>query len=319
MKIKIFAFFIAVSCFIFLPGYKSAYAAGQGYRSFLQNKLSSAATKGADPALNIYSVIDSFNAFYSYDSMHYAEYNGSGGYSGANVPSGTVMDTEAGGLPGFGISYGSVPLPAFPLWYQANYSMNSGDSTYTSLLVNSSNQVTGYLSTTDHLQYINYGIRLGYALIPSDNFAIIPNAGYEWVFWNRNVTPDDPAFTNNVEHYRLDYWMAGLKSYYLMNSSLWIEGEAYYTHGINNEMAPSDEPGTASLGNKAGYLVGAKIGYILYSGNGLTVSPFIGIKYAQNQENASNRLPAYESGYIWWEPADQYNQLWINAGIKVGF
>lgn len=284
----------------------------------------------------IYSITNSFNITINKDYMHYAEHDSNG----------TTLDNEDAGIPGVNLSLEGIPNPKIPVWYELNYSDYSGNSTYTGQLQNG----VPY-DTTDHIGYINYGFRAGYAFVVDNNkMAIIPNAGFEWMNWNRNVI--NPDGSSNVEHYRFDRYLVGIKAYYLITNKLWLEGEGYYTHGTDNSMdnnafvptaylvdssgniigeAGNYENQSFELGNKSGFLFGAKIGYRAYNSGLLSISPYISANYSQLRVDKSNTIthivPAYLSNgtlvgygtYAVWEPQSQTNELFIGFGVKIGF
>lgn len=95
---------------------------------------------------------------------------------------------------------------------------------------------------------------------------------------------------------------------------------------------------------KAGYIFGLKIGYKIYKKDHISISPYIGIRYEQNKMGRSNINNISYTGTIpyygnlpsiighplsspetitipvqYLEPSDQYNQLFLQFGIKIGF
>ncbi|MCL4321249.1 MAG: hypothetical protein M0016_07460 [Deltaproteobacteria bacterium] len=261
-----------------------------------------------------YSLINSINIFYGTDYMHYAEKASAvpSGYLQSS-PVGSTLDNEAASLPGYGIKLSGIVSQNIPVYLSANFSTYVGNSDYTGAL-----QTTPPtpIESTDGSQYINYGINAGYTFnLYNGKLAIIPNVGYEWIKWNRNVKGIILGTGDNVEHYEFNHYDIGIRGYYFLTHKFWLEGNYYYL--INNSNKMTNNLGTADLGNKNGYELGAKIGYIAYRGNNIQVSPYVGINYIQDQEGQSPWMPT-NSG-IWQEPADQSNQLIFNLGIKVGF
>ncbi len=299
MKIKKYLLFLSLIFAALFFTSQNAFGGGGGY-GYPSNGNTA----------DIYSVINSFNLYYSEDYMHYAEYNGSGTYQNPLYPVGQTLDNEHANLPGFGMTLEGA-WPNLPIWFEGNFLTNTGNSSYS--------EPSG--NYTDHLQYVDGGIRVGYVILPTQNLAVIPNIGYEWVNWNRSLNPSlsAPSYSNYVEHYKLAYYMLGVKAYGLITPRFWIEAEAYYTHGNQNAMhtALSGTSFNFNLGNESGYLFGAKLGYELYKSETFQISPFVGIRYAQNKEGQSNQIPV--PGGIISEPADQYNQLWLDFGLKFGF
>jgi len=263
------------------------------------------------------SLIDSINIQINKDFMHYAEYS----------PNGQVLDTESGNLPGFGVSLEGLPDKRIPVWCEVNLHTNYGDSNYKGSIeyYNLGFKVIIPETNTDHLFYINYGGRLGYAFFLYKNrIAVIPDLGFENVNWNRNIEPanirniDVPGY---IEHYRLNYYMLGAKIYYTAYDRLWLEGELYYIHGFSNSMntvlpisAASSIATNYNLGSKSGYLLGFKIGYHANK----ILNPFIGVNYIKNEEGRSNIINLGNGLFI-NEPSDRYKQLLVDFGLKILF
>ncbi len=264
-------------------------------------------------------LINSFDLYFSEDYMHYAEHSVNG-TDAPYYPAGSTYDNEAAKLPGWGIgiSYFSKKLP---IYYELNLSSNAGKSNYSGGLT-CGGVPCGYSSSIDGLMYINYGAKLGYVfLFNDDQLALIPNAGYEYIDWNRNVI--NPDGSSNVEHYKLDHWLFGILAFVKpLDSNFWTQVYGYYTLNYNNSMNRySNTLGqsiTYNLGSGNGYIFGGKIGYEAYKNNNLMISPYVGIDYIQNKEGRSNNI-YYPNGSYTWEPQDQSNQLIFNLGIKVSF
>lgn len=326
----------------------------------------------------IYSITNSLNITINKNYMHYAE----------NVPGGITLDKENADIPGVNLSLEGIPNPKIPVWYEINYSNYNGNSTYTGGTQSTQSTYGSFapaptptttptqtttpttttppsppsistnsihLENTDHIGYINYGIRAGYAFIlDNSKLAIIPNAGFEWMNWNRDLEPvPSLGIGGYTEHYRFGRFLAGIKAYYLITERLWIEGEGYYTHGVDNSMdtntfvprayevnssgdiinmAGNYERQSFELGDKSGFLFGAKIGCAAYKSQSVSISPYISVNYEQFGVNKSNSIaiysiPAYLSngnlyGYAKYtidEPQSQTNEFIIGFGIKVGF
>ena len=258
------------------------------------------------------SLINSINIFYGTDYQHYAEKASAvpSGYI-QEEPVGSNLDNESASLPGYGIKLSGIISPYIPVYLNANFSTYAGNSDYTGALQTTPpTPVEG----TDGSQYINYGINAGYAFM-NGRAAIIPNIGYEWIKWNRNVKGIFLGTSDNVEHYEFNHYSIGIKGYYFLTHKFWLEGD--YNYLINNNNTMTNNLGTADLGNKNGYELGAKIGYVAYHKNGIQASPYVGINYIQNQEGQSPWMQT--NGGVWQEPSDQSNQLIFNLGIKVGF
>ena len=263
---------------------------------------------------SVYSLIDSVSIFYGTDYQHYAEKASAvpSGYLQSS-PVGSTLDNEAASLPGYGIKLSGIVSPNIPVYLSANFSTYAGNSDYTGAL-----QTTPPtpIESTDGSQYVNYGITAGYAFnLSNGRAAIIPNAGYEWIEWNRNVKGIFIGTGDNVEHYEFNHYSIGIKGYYFLTHKFWLEGD--YNYLINNNNKMTNNLGTANLGNKNGYELGAKIGYVAYQTSNIQISPYVGINYIQNQEGQSPWMPT--NGGIWQEPSDQSNQLIFNLGIKIGF
>ena len=264
-------------------------------------------------------LINSFDLYFSEDYAHYAEHS----VNGTNAPlepAGTTYDNEAAKLPGWGIdiSYFNKKLPVY---YELNLSSNAGKSNYSGGL-ECNGTPCGYSSSIDGLMYLNYGGKLGYVfLLDGGQLALIPNAGYEYIDWNRNVI--NPDGSSNVEHYKLDHWLFGIIAFVKpLNYNFWAQVYGYYTNNYNNSMNRySNTLGqsiTYNLSSGNGYTFGGKIGYEAYKNNNLIISPYIGIGYIQNKEGRSNNI-YYPNGSYSWEPQDQSNQLIFNLGIKTSF
>jgi hypothetical protein len=265
------------------------------------------------------NLINSFDVYFSEDYMHYAEHS----VNGTNAPlepAGYTYDNEAAKLPGWGmdISYFNKRLP---IYYELNISNNAGDSNYSGGL-ECGGVPCGYSSSIDGLMYLNYGAKLGYVfLLNGGQLALIPNIGYEYSGWNRNVI--NPDGSSNVEHYKLDHWLLGALAYIKpLNSNFWAQIYGYYTDNYNNSMYRySDTLGesvTYGLGSGTGYIFGGKIGYEAYKNNNFIISPYIGINYIQNKEGRSNNI-YYPNNTYTWEPQDQSNQFFASVGLKISY
>ena len=246
-----------------------------------------------------YSLINSVNLFYGTDYMHYAET-----YERQN------MDNESASLPGYGIKFSGIISPYIPVYLSANFSTYAGNSDYTGAL---QTKPPTPVESTDGSQYINYGINVGYTFsLLNRRTAIIPNVGYEWVKWNRNLKA---IFLDTgdgyVEHYEFNHYSLGIRGYAFVTNKIWVESNIDYLINHNNQMTTAT--GTFNLGNKNGYDLGAEVGYAAYRKNSIEVSPYAEVDYIQNQEGQSQIV----NGYL--EPYDQSNQLIFNLGIKVGF
>lgn len=276
-------------------------------------------------SVNIDSVIKSINVYFENDYFHYGEYYGT--RTAGTKPLGSYADGEHIGMHGYGISFQSILSKQIPIWYEAGYSYLPGSGIY--------DEITGPTDISHKTNMAKYGFRLGYVFNISNRLAIIPNFGYQFVNWNRDF---DPLL--NSDYYHLNYYMLGIKGYYIppvLNNKLWVEASVYYLNDINDTvdwgMADNNllsEPYSYNItiypGNpnfimtpKAGYIIGAKIGYKLwqfsYKNNPvLSVSPYAGVTFEQNKMGASNEN---SEGYI--EPSDQYNQIFLKFGLKFGF
>jgi hypothetical protein len=288
------------------------------------NIYAQTASKYGYPVSNKYnagasSLINSFDLYFSEDYMHYAEHS----VNGTNAPlepAGTTYDNEAAKLPGWGIdiSYFNKKLPVY---YELNLSNNAGKSNYSGGLTRNG-VPCGYASDTDGLMYLNYGAKLGYVfLFNNDRLALIPNVGYEYIDWNRNLISPDGS--SNVEHYKLDHWLFGIIAFVKpLNYNFWAQVYGYYTDNYNNSMNRySNTLGqsiTYNLGSGNGYTFGGKIGYEAYKNKNFITSPYVGVDYIQNKEGRSNNI-YYPKGLHSLEPQDQSNQFIFNLGIKVSF
>lgn len=289
---------------------------------------------------SIFKLTNSFNITINKDYVHYAEHDSNG----------STLDNEDAIIPGVNLSLEGIPNSKIPIWYELNYSDYYGNSTYTG-----ATQITDIpIENTDHIGYINYGFRVGYAFIIDDNkLAIIPNAGFEWMDWNRNIL-DNAGNTEYIEHYHFNRYLLGIKAYYLITNRLWLAGEGYYTHGTDNSMDTNALVPTAlvynnsgnyigelgnyesqnfELGNRSGFLFGIKIGYQVYKSKTINIGPFISLNYSQLKVNKSNTITYYNipqytyppanlvgyTNYTVDEPQSQTNQLFIGFGIKLGF
>ncbi len=288
--------------------------------------ISHTAKKSKNYSVN--SIIKSVNIYYENDYFHYAEYR-PGIFSSASQPAGSYLDGEHIGFHGWGISFQNILTKQIPIWYKASYSYLPGSGTY--------DEPTGITDISHSSNMTRYGFRLGYVFHIGNRIALIPNFGYQWVNWNRKL----PGL--NSDYYHLNYYMLGLKAYYIppvLNNKLWIEGEGYYINDINDTVdlgftgpgsvyeAPYVTNGhyNFTMAPKAGYIFGLKMGYQLYKRNNLSINPFIGVKYGQNKMGRSN--VNYEEGYkinenVYseevLEPSDQYNQIFLQFGLKLGY
>jgi hypothetical protein len=279
---------------------------------------------------SIDSIINSINIYYENDYFHYGEYTPNlPGFYSASQPAGSYLDGEHIGFHGWGISFQNILTKQVPIWYKASYSYLPGSGTY--------DEPVGITNIGHSSDMSRYGFRLGYVFHIGSRIALIPNFGYEWVNWNRNI----PGL--NSDYYHLNYYMIGLKGYYIppvLNNNLWIEGEAYYLNDIHDTVdigftgpgyvyeAPyiTDAHYNFTMAPKAGYILGAKIGYTVLKYKNISVSPYLGFKFSQNKMGRSNINT--EEGYIIngnvyaasvTEPSDQYNQIFLQFGLKFGF
>ena len=272
------------------------------------------------------SIINSINIYYENDYFHYGEYEPSI-FASPSAPSGSYIDGEHAGMRGYGISFQNTISQYIPVWYKASYSYLSGSSMY--------DEPVGPTNISHTVNMSRYGFRLGYVFHIGNRIALIPNFGYEWVNWNRQI----PGL--NSDYYHLNYYTIGLKGYYIppvLNNNLWIEGEAYYLNDIHDTVdlgftgsAPIYIPGIPlatvsghynfTMAPKPGYILGAKVGYTVLRYKGLSVSPYLGFKFSQNKMGRSNIntiiYPYYTAEVF--EPSDQYNQIFLQFGLKFGF
>ncbi|HEC25167.1 MAG TPA: hypothetical protein ENI54_04070 [bacterium] len=275
-------------------------------------------------SVNVDSVIKSINVYFENDYFHYGEYYPNLGRFTALA--GSYADGEHLGMHGYGISFQSILSKQIPVWYEAGYSYLPGSGIY--------DEPVGPTNFSHDTGMAKYGFRLGYVFNITNRIAVIPNFGYQFVNWNRDL----PGVMNS-DYYHLNYYMLGVKGYYIppvLNNKLWIEGSAYYLNDIHDTVdigvtgTYTINPGTTIYSKltfnnfimtpKAGYIIGAKIGYKLlqinYKNNPiLSVSPYVGVTFEQNKMGASsvNSLDTY------FEPSDQYNQIFLKFGLKFGF
>jgi len=263
-------------------------------------------------------LINSFDLYFSEDYAHYAEHS----VNGTNAPlepAGTTYDNEASKLPGWGIDV-SYFNKILPIYYELNLSNNAGKSNYSGDLT-CGGSPCGYYSGIDGLMYLNYGAKLGYVfLLNDDQLALIPNIGYEYTDWNRNVI--NPDGSSNVEHYKFDHWLFGVIAFIKpLDYNFWAQIYGYYTDNYNNSMNrysnTLEQSVTYNLSSGNGYTFGGKIGYEAYKNKDFILSPYVGADYIQNKEGRSNNI-YYQDSYS-WEPQDQSNQLIFNLGIMVSF
>jgi len=280
---------------------------------------------------SINSIINSINIYYENDYYHYGEYrpNLIGFYS-ASQPAGSYLDGEHAGMRGYGISFQNTISNYIPIWYKASYSYLSGTSIY-------DDPAVGLTNVSHTVNMTRYGFDLGYVFHIGNRIAVIPNFGYQWVNWHRNVPFE------GSDYYHLNYYKLGLKAYYIppiLNNKLWIEGEGYYLndiHDVVNGTAPtqyyytyivtSDNATHFIMTPRAGYIFGLKVGYQLYKIYDLSINPYIGFKFEQNKMGRSNinnisytdlvNGNTFPEPYL--EPTDQYNQIFLQFGLKFGF
>ncbi len=287
--------------------------------------------------VNVDSIIKSVNIYFENDYFHYGEYTPNlAGFYSASRPAGSYLDGEHIGFHGWGVSFQNILTKQIPIWYKAGYSYLPGSGTY--------DEPVGPTNISHSSNMTRYGFRLGYVinlgkyLGMGNRLAVIPNFGYQWVNWHRNM-PGGP----NSDYYHLNYYELGAKVYYIppvLNNKLWIEGEGYYLNDIHdtvNGTAPtqyyytiivtSDNTTHFIMAPKAGYIFGLKAGYQLYKIDNLSINPYVGIKYEQNKMGRSNINNIYYTDVLnnetfsepYVEPTDQYNQIFLQFGLKFGF
>lgn len=150
------------------------------------------------------SVIKSVNIYYENDYFHYAEYTPNlQGFNSASQPAGSYEDGEHIGFHGWGISFQNILTKQIPIWYKDSFSYLPGSGIY--------NESTGPTNISHSSNMIRYGFRLGYIFYLNKRIALIPNFGYQWVDWHRNLP------FNGSEYYHLNYYMLGLKTYYIQH------------------------------------------------------------------------------------------------------
>ena len=273
----------------------SKYGYPEGYKpksTSISRPIISHANIAKSKNYSVDSIIKSVNIYYENDYFHYGEYTPNlPGFYSASQPAGSYLDGEHLGFHGWGISFQNILTKQIPIWYKASYSYLPGSGTY--------DEPVGPTNISHSSNMTRYGFRLGYVFHIGNRIALIPNFGYQWVNWNRDL----PGL--NSDYYRLNYYTVGLKSYYIppiLNNKLWIEGEAYYLNDINDTVhlgftgpgsvyeAPyvTDGHYNFTMAPKAGYIFGLKVGYTLYHIHNLSINPYIGIRYEQNKMGRSN-------------------------------
>jgi hypothetical protein len=197
-------------------------------------------------AQNVNSVINSFNAYYSYTHTSYASRVGSVNLNNYNLS----LEGAA---------------PVIPVWGQINFSKNFASA--------NQNAFFGSGKTND----TNYGVKLGYLINISSNLAVIPNIGYESITPKTNWTNNSGFSYSETDH--LNQFLLGVKAYYTPVQNFWVEGQAYYMHGVGNKVDYSVSSANTSLTNGSGYELGAKVGYEAYKTSNVILSPFVGLNY----------------------------------------
>ncbi len=309
-------------------------AGESGYQLFLENKLppSKPAEKNkvAASTKNVDRIVKSIDVYYENDYFHYGEYQTNlPGIASSTSPVGSYVDGEHASMRGWGISFQDLISEQIPIWFKANYSYLSGSSNYDKPDTNDISHST---------DMTRYGFRIGYLFHVTDRIALIPNFGYQWVNWDRSL----PFSGLNSDYYHLNYYMIGVKGYYIppvFDNNLWIEGEGYYLNDINDTvdegsnsveyLQPDPIVEIVSPYNhdyvmapRAGYILGAKVGYTVYRYNNISINPYIGFRFAQNAMGRSNIDTCYDYlGNVGecFEPTDQYNQIFLQLGVKLGF
>ena len=311
----------------------SKYGYPEGYKpksTSISRPIISHANIAKSKNYSVDSIIKSVNIYYENDYFHYGEYTPNlPGFYSASQPAGSYLDGEHIGFHGWGISFQNILTKQIPIWYKASYSYLPGSGTY--------DEPVGPTNISHSSNMTRYGFRLGYVFHIGNRIALIPNFGYQWVNWHRNIPGTGSTY------YHLNYYMLGLKAYYIppvLNNKLWIEGEGYYLNGINDTVngtastqyyytyiVTSDNTTHFIMAPKAGYIFGFKVGYQLYKIANLSINPYIGIRYEQNKMGRSNINNIYYTNLLnnitfpvqYVEPSDQYNQIFLQFGLKFGF
>ncbi|RZD17231.1 MAG: hypothetical protein EVJ46_03085 [Candidatus Acididesulfobacter guangdongensis] len=328
----------------------SKYGYPESYHPIGQ-KIQTAYKTSVSQRVNVDSIIKSVNIYFENDYFHYGEYEPSVFASSSN-PAGSYQDGEHIGFHGYGISFQNILTKQIPIWYKASYSYLPGSGTY--------DEPVGLTNIAHSSNMSRYGFRLGYVvnlgkyLGIGNRLAVIPNFGYQWVNWNRDL----PGL--NSDYYHLNYYVLGAKAYYIppvLHNKLWIEAEGYYLNDIKdvvNGAVPAEHTYNFSNGYtfygaainnsthfimapKAGYIFGIKAGYKLYKIHGISINPYIGFKFEQNKMGRSNINNITYNGVViddandeivnsnylitksYVEPTDQYNQIFLQFGLKFGF
>ncbi|MHB8281255.1 MAG: autotransporter outer membrane beta-barrel domain-containing protein [bacterium] len=206
-------------------------------------------------AQNVSSVINSFNAYYSYTHTSYASNVGSVNLNNYNFS----LEGAA---------------PVIPIWGQINYSRDFSSGNIGASFGNGS------------FNKPSYGAKLGYLININSNLAVIPNIGYEFI--NTKVNWTENSGFNYSENDHLNQLLLGVKAYYTPAQNFWVEGQAYYMHGEGNKVSGSISSMNMSLTNGSGYELGAKVGYEAYKTSNVILSPFVGINY--NHISTDNNL-----------------------------
>jgi hypothetical protein len=197
-------------------------------------------------AQNVNSVINSFNAYYSHTHTSYASRVGSANLNNYNLS----LEGAA---------------PTIPIWGQINYSNDFASGNI------------GASWGSGNFNKPSYGVKLGYLININSNLAIIPNIGYEFI--NTKINWTNNTGFNYSENDHLNQLLIGAKAYYTPAQNFWVEGQAYYMHGVGNKSDYSVSSANASLTNGSGYELGAKVGYEAYKTSNVILSPFVGLNY----------------------------------------
>lgn len=215
---------------------------------------------------------------------------------------GTVLDTEGGNVPGFGLSASVMKN----IWLgndyiAAQYSRFSGRTDYIGAPL--SGGAYGSLTGKSGAKIADFSLRYGKGFPIHDQFMVTPYAELGYYKWDRDV--------GYMEHYTHKYYGVGALGQYSPASKWVLSATAMIGRTYGSEIDVVAPFGfTADLGNSAIYKAGVSIDYALSK----NLHANAGIDYTSWKYGAS---AVQASRY--YEPDSETKDTIIKAGIGYAF
>jgi hypothetical protein len=227
--------------------------------------------------------------------------------NGGTPPAGSLMDTEKGWVPGFGVKYSFMgDLLVYNLYFELEFSSNYGSTNYIGGLIFPPTPY-GSVTMTDGATFTDFSNRLGEGIALEPNVMVTPYVEWGYHRWKRDV--------NLGETYQHFYLGVGGLLQFSPFARFVLSGNGMVGYTISPWIDVAGPSGfSASLGSKPTYKIGLSGDY--------AIAPHwhasLGAEYTYFKYGETDIVPG-PGGWYSWEPNSSSKVTTIKVGLGYAF